>query len=1231
VANQLTTADEDINTSFESRLDGETLQQLLTSLQLIQDNSVLRHAIDVLCQAHANLSERLTFRDSEIALLQSCHNDLNVQATELSGKVSLLEQELAEFKDSSQCARHSDLTAQNTDLQHELELVEKEHSNLQLSVNEKADRGNGAIQGRLLCLQHQHQRQLQSTRVVEEKFEVMQQHCDQLTTALTDERDKMQLLTDQLLEQQTKVMAQQTEVVAASARNSDLSAQNADLQHQLELLEKECSNLQLSLDEFHEKADSEQRELRDQIVCLQNECQLHLQSTKVGEEKLEVLQQHCEQLITALSDERDKMQLLREQLSEEQSKMMSQQKEVEAASARNIDLTAQNTDLQQKLELVEKECCSLQLSLGELRDKKDGENEELRDQLLCLQNEYQLQSQSLKVNKEKHEVLQQHCDQLIMENADLKLQVREGENKQAELQAMIDELKQSLQHNEKVLTESKNVAEECLCEKTEVQKQLLNAEKERNDVCAELSDISVQLLELQARHAQRNEQIEEKDHDLNRVRQQIADIIGEMLALQQMLQQEQTLKTERKQQVKKLKKEIKDLKETVASQNRAVADALVTKEDTDKQTSSLQLQTEHLTSEKFDLEQQVRILQDHNSSLQKDHTAITESYETAKKQSAELELRVNQLCHREQSLSEQLEQKAEVIRQLISAKEEVSHTLAAMTLKAHANALERTAHVNQISELEEQIGTVKDHNERLSAEKQVLLDDVSMHKELSEQLKQSFSDSERENERCQKVISDFEEQWIHWKDEKLNLESRIITLQNCATDMEKEIQTLRKNQNVERTSIRDLPLVRSTEVEASDSSDHHKREKCEFIQTLKTVEQKSEETEIEQFITSACKSVYNVCSEQDSENMREYQSLSINVQDTCGQCETEKDGNCCMKNTKEQLGSFMKGVSFTVEQPLSSENEFECDMQAKVHKIHSSEKCSSETDKGNLQSVLLENAVTRANTHFEMMVEGNVATADASYNFSGKSIAKESSDVDKNKQCSHNVVTNFERSLAPAVDPLVKTERDCGSTVADTASKHEKRRVIKRFTRLPKSSAALRHERNPSYVHSKNVPNFSTEAACSQGLSAPVEAVELLSNNKSFQSNEASASAVSESATLKLQENTGSIPVSVSVTATSSSTDECSATVAVGNECPSACEQPGYPQAISGLSQFISGRCKQDNNENLNTVPECTDTLNTIASSVISSDNKSKLALHVSNKRLNTDMNGVDAKKLRSG
>lgn len=851
--------------------------------------------------------------------------------------------------------------------------------------------------------------------------------------------------------------------------------------------------------------------------------------------------------------------------------------------------------------------------------------------------------------RQENDKLRQAIDVLCQAHASLSEDLTLKNNEIAQLESCRNDFK--LQAAE--LSEKVNLLELELAEYKEISR------------CARNNDLLAHTAELQHKLELTET---EKDHDSNYVLQQIVVIRETLLALQHELQHELSEEAERKQQMKKLKKEAEDLKEIVTAQNGAIADAQAAKEECDKQIASLQLQTEHVTSEKVTLVQQLRILEDCNVSLRKDHARVTDSYEAAQKLSTELQLRVAQLCDREQSLSELLQQRDEVIQQLISEKEEVSPSVSAVKLKVDSGALERTAHTKQISELEKQISAVKDQNKKLSAEKQVLLRDNDMRKELTEQLKQSFSDSERENERCQKVISDFEEQHIQWKGEKLHLEGCIIS------NMEIEVQAVKENQNLER-SIDELPSVRNTEnVEVlynnlNDADDQQKLQKCEFIRTLEAAEVKSETSETEKNVNSACDSVHNPCCERDRMNLRACQSLSINLQDEYEQCETEKDSDSCVKDVKAQLGSLMGNVSLKVEQTSSSRNEFACDMQAEVDQIHSSEKLPSETEQGSLQSVVPRNAAMQENKHSQLVSEGYVKTVDASNRLLEKSVVIELSGMGKNKQHTLNLVADSEKSLAVSDicegsnsvarieggfvkkdqfntknvvqnnDPLVKTARDSSSAVADAADKHKKRRVIKRFTRL----AALRHDCERSSVHGNSVPIFDTQAACSRDLNTPVEAVEHLPDNEGLQSNEASASNGSEATSVKLQENTGDISSSVSAVSMAAdepcSTDVCSvdihpATVAISKECSSACEKPSCLQAVGSCSEDTSGSYQQNNEHRdsyLNTEMECATTLNTIVENDMSSDNKSKLSQHVPSKRLNADVSSNVTKKFRSG
>ena len=1114
---------------------GEGLEPSLISLQLRQDNDRLRQAVDVMTRAHAELSDDLTMKNSEIVQLQTNCSDFKLQVTELSEKVNLTELELAECKkDGSQC------TAQVLELSAE---------------------------------------------------------CVRL-------RDRI------------------------SAADSDI----ATLYSELESRANSVDQKQTRIDDLQEQ----------------------------------------------LSAEFKKTQMLVDQLGEQQNELMLQQDEVMAASVKNSDLTVQNADLQQKLQLAEKECSNLQLSLNELRKTSDSASGELRQQIQCLQNDYHQNVQLLNTTEERCETLRLQCDQLMTENATLKLQVLDR-SEQVKMQAKIDNLEQALQDNVKAHTESRQMAEECSSEKAAMQTKLINAENERDSLRTEFSDCSIRyqntkksLLELQEKLVQRDQQIEEKDCSLNYARQQTADIKGALVALEQQLKQEESEKMERKQQLKKLKVESEDLKKTVTTQSGAIADVLKAKEDSDKQTALLQLQAEHLTSERVSLEQQVRILEDSNISVKKDLSVITDNYESAKKEITELQLHVDQLLVHERSLSDQLGslrllcgQKDEVIRLSNSEKEEISCSLAALREKADADAVEVTTHIRRISELEQHNTAVEDKMGKLSAEKQVLADELSACEDVIKRQKQSVADAEHENERYRKVISDFEEQSLSWRDEKLILQGRITELENCVTRKQKEVQTMQEKQEVERTSSDNLPVVKNfdenvmvSNKDLNNITEHDMLEKHELVQNLHVVDQKSV---VEKNVYNDCAMVRNLHSEADSGKLRECPSLLTSVQEMCDQLKTEKPAD--------------SSVTLKVEQMLSCEHELECDVPAEVDKGH-----CSETENTNLQQLMSQNVVPQRTEHLELTVKRASERVDASDSLSesDRNVAKDSaSKTDYKKQCHLKLAAGSERSSAVSAshecDQSVSCAKDgstnkellnvekvvCSNDAAvktttdpDTASKQEdldtqcggqrkiikgQRRVIKCFTRLPQSSATLKHNSKPLSVCSGIVPNLHARAVSSVDMNIPsiAGAVKQLSASQRSLSNEASSGSVNEiSSATNLQANTSNTAAQVPAVATTSdatrpvSMDIRSVSEAASSQHLSLCQQLSCLQAnIQALGEH--GKHNTENrNGNQNAAVECSVRQNVFTNSDINSDNKS---VHPHNKRVTTDTHDGDAKKLRSG
>lgn len=1087
-----------------------------------------------------------------------------------------------------------------------------------------------------------------------------------ISLRLQRENDRLRQAVDFLTRAHAKLTEDLTlknsEIVQSEMCCGDLKLQVAELSEKVKLAELELA--EFKRDSSHYAVDmlelsAECVGLRGRISAADSDIAAlrhELDSHTYSEQQTQVT---ISDLKEQLSAKCKKTQLLAEKLSEEQNKLMLQQDEVIAASAKNVDLTVHNAGLQQKLELVEEECSKLQLSLNEHRETADDAKEELHRQMQCLQNDYQLNLQSLNI---KYEILQLRCDQLTTENTSLKLQVVD-EREHTEMQAKIDKLEQALQDTVKALGESRKITDECLCEKAVVQNKLIDAESERDCLRVELDDCSVRyqhiehsLLELQETLVQHDKQIKEKDFNLNHVQQQTAYFRETLIALQQQLQQEQFEKMERKQRVKKLKEEIENLKENITTQRRTVADVLAAKEESDRRTASLQVQADHLTSEKVNLEQQVRLLEDNNSSLQKDLLTVTENCEDAKKLITELQLRVDQLCAHEQNLSDELsslrllcEQKDEVIGQLNSEKETIRQSLDSVSQKADGGAVEITAHIRRISELEKHNAVVADEVEKLSADKQMLVDDLNMRKDVVEQQKQLIADAKHKNDCCHKVISGFEEQSLRWRDEELVLECRILELENCVTSKEEEIQAMHERQEVEETNIDNHPLVKNSEsVEVSDKAvketdRHHVLPRHEVIWNLDTVKQKAEESDMEMNVYDFSASVH-LHPEPDSGNLRECRSLSINLQENCKQSETEKPTFGCMMLKAAQVMSY--------------ENELEGDSPVEVAQVHSNMKFLSGMEKVNLQQVLSENAVMQQKDHFEPGVNRALERADASDSLSDndKNVARDSAYVDWSKQCNLHVATGSDgsaekeqfsvRNIVHSNSAVAEVTKDTNVAVADSVSKRKdlvarrggQRRVIKCFTRLTRSSAASKHNSKPLTTYNSDVPALHTQAGCSldMNIASVANAVERLPDGNSSESNATLSSNVSA---INLQDNTSNIPISVPANGMATDNTVCSVDIHSVTDTASsvhlsACEQFSCPHAISKCSQATSQSGHRDNenrNASLNTESECPVSQNVFANVDNSSDDKSDPVLQPSSKRLKTDVNGDEPKKIRFG
>ena len=832
-----------------------------------------------------------------------------------------------------------------------------------------------------------------------------------------------------------------------------------------------------------------------------------------------------------------------------------------------------------------------------------------------------------------------------------------------------------------------------------MQLKLAESNKDSSHCAAQMSEMSAKCVLLRDKNSSAVVNVEErllqeKARDVACCQQDTAEIREMLVALQQELKQKESEKMERKRQLKTLKKEIENLKEIIITRNGTVAEVLAAKEENDKITAALQLQTECLTGEKANLEQTVKVLEDKNNSLRKNLSLLTDSYEQAKLQNTELQLHVDQLGAHEQTFSDQLsslrlfcEQKDEIISQLKSEKEEMRDSFAALTHKAEADAVERTADTRHVSELKEQISVVGDEMEKLSAEKQMLVDDLNRCKDVIEQQKQSATDAKHENERYQNIILDFELQSVRWRDEKCILECRIKELENCVTRMENEVKAKKKMQQVARTGIDNLPLVNNSEnVEVSnrdlnDTEKHHTLQPCELVHNLDAVDQKSEVPATDKNVYSKCASVDSLCLEPDRGKLAECHSLSINLQETCEQPETEKPAYNSVIDITKEVNVVMEDASLKVEQ-MSSENELECDLLVEVNQVYSNEK----SGKVNSQPVVSDHAVAQLNEHSELALTGAPERVDAGDNLSTNDVhvAGNTYFTDCNDHCNLNSATCGENLLAVSdihestfsvisvkggsvnerpssienmhsKDGAVKLTRGPDITVAEADTvgiqrdldmqRNGKRKVIKRFTRPPRSSAASKHNNKQLPVCSSNVLSLHTQSPNSLGVKTQsvVNAVNQLPDCRILPSNEQSSNTITETSTaMNLPASTSIISASHSAVGVDSG-EVCSHAVCVVDVHSAAesesCkhlpvdEQLSCLQTISECSHATNDRHhhNDDNrNNNLITESECMDTQSVFVNNDSGNTGLIGPALRLSNKRLNGDVND-DVKKLRLG
>jgi len=1073
--------------------------------------------------------------------------------------------------------------------------------------------------------------------------------CEDYSASVESSSDAevLDLLFSLQLRQENERLRQAVDVMtqAHSKLNDDLTLKNAEISQ----FEMRCNDLALQVVELSEKLKSmevvewklnyihgvspasespaECVELKENISPCDGDVSAPCFDLDNHAYDVQQKQMTVSDFQELLSAEREKAQLIAVQLCEEQDKLVSRQNDVAAVSAENGNLTAQISALRHKLELEETECSNLRELLNEQCKKASNECEEVQQRLQWLQNDYDLQLQALTDSEGKREALQHQFDDFVAENASCRSKIVD---EQAAMQAKIDALERALEDKEESLIVGKKTVEECLRENSLLQKKLLEAETERDRLCSELHDSSSRfhgieslMCEAQEKMTENNRQIQEKDSLLDCVRQQVPGLTAQLATLQEKLMRQDSAERE-------LKEKINNLKLTVRSQKENISDVLAAKEETDRQADALQLQAEHLTSENLALDQKVRMLEDSNKYLEKNLLMVRDECECEKQLSAQLQLCVDQLRASERSLSEQqssvrllCEQKDEMLQQLNSRKEEMCRSIASLKQEAEHNAREKVVYVARITELDEQVDALKEKLEMLSAEKQKLLDDISTCGDLIEQQKQSLSDVSQENGRCLKVISDYEEQSLQWRDEKLHLEARIEELKGDSTSMKREVQALQEKQAADAALVKTTVNVEVLRKNLNNTAEIEVPDREEIVLTLEAEEQKSE-------IMNSAASDPEYPRAVDSGNQTEYLSLPPNLQEMSEQSEIDKD----MRYNANELGKQSDELTETVAVHRVSELDLECGLHDEVSQVWSSKEALSEAVIGNmLRPVLPENAPVLPSQLLDVVDGFNVGD-DVSAN--DRSFVQDSAPVSLNGESSENrrsssgnpneLSTTEEAVHKSCVSTETATESDVTNT--DTANNdiHRERcsrtRVIKRFSRLPQSSAAVKR----SSVCNSIVLNLQSQAA------GTIEASTQLITDATEQLipvDESPARKVNDiKSALKLQEDTDILPACMSVVDAAS--DAACSTAACSADLRLPTEATGGPNSDDGVRVTclqVVGECSKAANENEdgcpNTEVERVDDSN-------SSDHKLDCALQLSKKRLSDAVNGNDAKKVRT-
>ncbi|XP_036070011.1 myosin-9 [Oryzias melastigma] len=676
----------------------------------------------------------------------------------------------------------------------------------------------------------------------------MQQNINELEQQLDEEEAARQKLQVEKVTTDAKLKKLEEDIMV-------LEDQNGKLNKEKKLLEERISEFTSNMTEEEEKSKSLQK-LKNKHEAMITELEDRLRKEEKMRQELEKNRRKLEGDSSELHDQIAELQAqideLRAQLAKKEEELLAALAKIEEeAAAKNAaqkkirELEAQNTELQEDLELekqarskTEKQRRDLgeelealraelensqdtSLVVTQLKDKRESELNQLKK---TLEEEAHAHEQLMADMRQKHNQVFEELNEQLEQTKRSKASVEK--TKQA-LESELNELQIELQS----LTQSKGDSEHRR-KKAEAQLQELEIKSTENE--RQKKDLSDKLTKMQAELENVNGLLSTIETNASKTSKELSSVQSQLQDTQELLQEETRQKLSLTSRLKQMEEQQNGLRETLEEEEEA-------KRNVEKQVASLQAQLADAKKKMESGASQVQEAEDGRKKLQREVESLvqqleekTAAYDKLEKTRTRLQQELDDLLVDQDQLRHvvnNLEKKQKKFDQMLAEEKAISSKYAEDLNRAEAEAREKeTRALNLMGELETMTGLRDDlerGNKLLKAEMEDLISSTSGFNKNVHELERSKRAMEQQLEEMKLQVEELEDELQLTEDAKLRLE---VNLQAMKAQLDRDLQAKEEQGEERRKQL--VKQVREMEVDLEEE----RRQRSQALTSKKKLE-----------------------------------------------------------------------------------------------------------------------------------------------------------------------------------------------------------------------------------------------------------------------------------------------------------------------------------------------------------------------------------------------------------